>query len=58
MNDIKTVADGIRSMNDEELMMLLSQIIDVAYEKGYNDALHRKQMNKEVGFGPVPGMGS
>ena len=45
MNDIKTVADKIRSMNDEELVLLLSQISYEGYKNGYKHALHRKQMN-------------
>lgn len=44
MNDIKTVADKIRSMNDEELVLLLSQISYEGYKNGYKHALHRKQM--------------
>ena len=44
MNDIKTVADKIRSMNDEELVLLLSQISYEGYKNGYKHALYRKQM--------------
>ena len=44
MNDIKTVADKIRSMNDDELVLLLSLISYEGYKNGSKHALHRKQM--------------
>lgn len=45
MDNTKTVADKIRTMNDEELVLLLSQISYEGYKNGYKHALHRKQMN-------------
>lgn len=45
MDNTKTVADKIRTMNDEELVLLLSQISYEGYKNGYMHALHRKQMN-------------
>lgn len=44
MDNIKTVADKIRSMSDKELALLLSQIGYESYKNGYKHALHRKQM--------------
>ena len=46
MNDIKTVADKIRSMNDDELAVLLSQI---GYESYKNEINELKELIGEPG---------
>jgi hypothetical protein len=43
MNNIKTVADKIRSMNDEELAELLSQIGYESYKNGLDHAVRFKK---------------
>lgn len=43
MDNIKTVADKIRSMNDEELAELLSQIGYESYKNGLDHAIRFKK---------------
>ncbi len=45
MNDIKTVADKIRAMKDDELIELLSQ---TAFEGYKNGIVHAKRFKKSV----------
>lgn len=50
MDNIKTVADKIRSMNDEELALFIAQNCFVSYKNGYKHALHRKQIGVKITF--------
>lgn len=43
MENIKTVADKIRTMNDDELAELLSQIGYESYKKGLDHAIRFKK---------------